>query len=119
MPPALPGDSLLVTKWQGKVVVKCFSGCKKSEVLKVLGLTYGDLYYGPRAKVTPRIETVYSYVDCNGTILAEKVRFYPKSFRWRVPTAAGTHTWDLHGIDLPLYNLPELIEARQVIVVEG
>jgi hypothetical protein len=111
--------SLVVTKWNGKVVVTCFSGCKKSEVLKVLGLTYGDLYYGPREKVTSRIEMVYPYVDTNGTIIAEKVRFFPKAFRWRVPAVDGKYTWDLRGIELPLYNLPKLIEARQVIVVEG
>jgi hypothetical protein len=116
--------SLQASKWFGPsgwvVSVRCHAGCQKLAVLRELGLSYRDLYYGARGvRVKRVIDAVYPYLDVNGTVVAEKVRFYPKSFRWRVTDASGKERWDLDGIEPPIYNLPELIEARRVIKVEG
>ena len=108
--------SLVVTRLHNRVVVKCFAGCEKLQVLQVLGLTYGDLFYGPRREPTkPQIVAVYSYTDCAGTVIAEKVRTDRKSFFWRMPDGCR----GLHDCSVGLYGLHELAEARQVLKVEG
>jgi hypothetical protein len=57
----------------------------------------------------------------DGEIVAEKVRFFPKAFRWRIPDAGARSgwRWSLGGFEVGLYNLPALTETRQVLVVEG
>jgi 5S rRNA maturation endonuclease (ribonuclease M5) len=65
---------------------------------------------------------VYRYRDADGTVVAEKVRFLPKSFAWRVPDATKPDgfRWDLDGVSLlPLYRRPDLRDATEVLVVEG
>jgi hypothetical protein len=113
--------SLLVTCYENKVVVKCFGGCVKRDVLARLGLTYGDLYYGPRVRQVSQVVAKYPYTDVDVQLIAEKVRLSPKGFRWRVPdpaTADGWR-WGLDGRSVGLYRLPDLVDARQVLVTEG
>jgi hypothetical protein len=91
-------------------------------VLRVLGLRYGDLYYQAAGeRVAPRLEAVYPYVTVDGTLVAEKVRFVPKAFKWRVPDRSqpGGYRWGLQGATVPLYNQAGLVDERQVLVVEG
>ncbi len=70
-----------------------------------------------------RIVATYNYVDESGETLFEVVRFDPKSFRQRRPDGRGGHIWNIDGVRLVLYRLPELIRAvasgRVVYIVEG
>ena len=65
-----------------------------------------------------RIETTYNYVDENGRLVFQVVRFNPKGFSQRVPNGNGW-TWSLKGITPVLYNLPEIIKAQVILFFEG
>ena len=65
----------------------------------------------------------YTYTDENGKPLFEVVRFEPKDFRQRRPDGCGGFVWNLKGVRLVPYRLPDLIEDlaqdRTVFLVEG
>ncbi|NLH83416.1 MAG: AAA family ATPase, partial [Phyllobacteriaceae bacterium] len=65
----------------------------------------------------------YAYTDENGELLFEVVRFEPKDFRQRRPDERGGFVWNLKGVRLVPYRLPDLIEDlaqdRTVFLVEG
>ncbi|UJX47168.1 AAA family ATPase [Xanthobacter sp. YC-JY1] len=73
--------------------------------------------------VRGRTVATYPYHDETGTLLFEVVRSDPKDFRQRRPDGAGGHTWNLKGVRMVPYHLPELLEAigqeRTVFIVEG
>lgn len=98
-------------------VPKCFAGCSFPAVLSALGLTTNDTLVEKRAseRVASTIEAVYQYEDAGGRVVAEKVRVRPKSFKWRRPSGR----YGLGGIELPIFNQPSLVDARQVYLVEG
>ncbi len=76
-----------------------------------------------KASSSPRIVAIYDYVNESGQKLFEVVRYDPKSFRQRRPDGHGGHVWNLDGVRLVPYRLPELIKAVAsgcvVYVVEG
>jgi hypothetical protein len=90
-------------------------------VLSAIGLRFADLFDTSAPRVRAHVVATYSYTDLHGAIIAEKVRLQPKAFRWRRPddTAPSGWRWDTGGIALPLYRLPDLIEARHVLLTEG
>ncbi len=65
----------------------------------------------------------YDYVDENGTLLYQVVRFEPKDFRQRRPDGSGGWVWKMGDVRRVLYRLPAVIEAvkagRTVYVAEG
>ncbi|CCK82409.1 CHC2 zinc finger domain-containing protein [Desulfobacula toluolica] len=65
-----------------------------------------------------RIEKTYDYLDANGEIVSQTVRFMPKSFSQRVPNGNGWD-WSLKGIKTVIYNLPDVIKSNQVLILEG
>ena len=71
----------------------------------------------------PRAEIVatYPYEDQDGNLVARKVRLEPKVFRWQTsdPHQSERWRWSLDGAVVSLYRLPELVDARRVLVVEG
>jgi hypothetical protein len=74
----------------------------------------------PRAR---REVAVYPYTDEHGEPLFEVVRFEPKDFRQRRHDGRGGYVWNLKGVRLVPYRLPDLIEDlaqdRTVFLVEG
>lgn len=66
-----------------------------------------------------KIADVYDYKDAAGQLLYQVVRFDPKAFMQRRPDAAGGWLWDLEGVSLVLYHLPEVSKADTVLIVEG
>ncbi len=138
--------SLSITERDGKLLVKCHTGCAQADVIERLR----ELHLWPEAtapsigrirmrangstapkpepaaepaKVEPtRIVARYDYRDEQGALLYQSVRLEPKSFRQRRQDAAGGWIWNLDGVRLVPYRLPELLaaEPRQpVFVVEG
>jgi putative DNA primase/helicase len=103
------------------VLLRCFAGCRTSDVLHAIGLRFADLFDASAPRVHSQIVATYSYTDVHGEIIAEKVRYQPKAFRWRRPdaTARSGWRWDSGGAALPLYRWPDLIEAREVLLTEG
>lgn len=80
---------------------------------------------GITTRVKPQISAVYDYTDAAGILLFQQVRYSPKDFRLRRPNGAGGWHWNLEGLalPLPLYRLPELIEAvgqgKPILICEG
>jgi hypothetical protein len=66
-----------------------------------------------------RIVAEYDYCDEKGKLLFQVVRFEPKDFRQRRPDGVGGWSWNLNGTVRVLYRLPEVLQAKSVLVVEG
>ena len=72
-----------------------------------------------------RIEATYDYVDAEGKLLYQTVRYAPKDFRQRRPDPAknGRWVWNLDNTTPVPYRLPGLLAAfaaqEPVFVVEG
>ncbi len=76
------------------------------------GTRHGGGAQAPAAPVAERrIVATYDYRDEGGDLLYQVVRFQPKGFVQRRPDGAGGWTWNLQGVRLVLYRLPELLEA--------
>jgi putative DNA primase/helicase len=78
---------------------------------------------GRSNKRSPPSQTVaaYDYTDEAGERLFQTVRLEPKDFRQRRPDGKGGWTWNLKGVRLVLYRLPELLKRASdtVFICEG
>lgn len=124
--------SLHLTERDGKVLLHCFAGCKTEDILNALGLTLTDLF-NDTGQSERRTSATYPYVDENGTLLFEVLRYEPKDFNQRRPDGRGGWVWHLDcesnskckcNPKLPpvrrvIYRLLEVIKAKSVLVVEG
>ena len=63
-----------------------------------------------------KVVRTYPYVNEQGTLLFEVVRYEPKGFSTRRP---AKWMWTLDGTPRVLYRLPDVIAAKEVLVVEG
>src|SRR5215207_8876434 len=112
-----------------KVLLKCHAGCEPKAILDSIGLEWSDLFSengnGERneRKKKRQIVKLYDYLDLDGNIIHQTVRYAPKDFRQRRPDGNGSYIWSLKGIEPVLYRLPEVAmavkEGRVVLVVEG
>lgn len=141
-------QSLSLAEGDGRILLKCFAGCRTETIVGTLGLAWRDLF--DRNITTPsrqtlgesinptvvqagnavvftrskgRVHTIYPYVDEEGKLLYENVRFYPKDFRQRRFEENGKEVWNLEGVRRVPYRLPELIEAakqgKDIFLCEG
>ena len=117
--------SLSIRLEGGKILLHCFAGCSVNEIIAPLGLALGDLFPDESAPRTAGKEIVatYDYVDEQGRLLYQAVRFRPKGFAQRRPDGLGGWEWKLKGIRRVLYHLPQILEAiargHTVYLVEG
>jgi 5S rRNA maturation endonuclease (ribonuclease M5) len=117
--------SLSITQKDGKILLHCMAECATKDVLNAVGMTFADLFpNGAKAntskKAARRIVAVYDYTDESGhNLLFQTVRFDPKDFSQRRPDGKGGWTWNLEGVRLVPYNLPEVLKADSVLIVEG
>jgi len=124
---------------QGKTgLFKCF-GCKVSgsiydfyakkndlrlpvDFSKVLAGIAKDfnIYNGDGAKqaIKPTIKARYDYNDESGNLIYQIERLEPKSFRLRRPDDKGW-AYNAKGIKIIPYQLPEVMKADEVLIVEG
>ena len=71
---------------------------------------------------TRKIVATYDYVDEQGVLLFQSVRYVPKDFSQRRPDGSGGWLWNLDGVRRVLYGLPELLGAdpeQPVFIPEG
>lgn len=61
----------------------------------------------------------YDYLDTDGKLIYQIERLNPKSFRIRRPGAKGIWIYDKKDINILPYRLPEILNASEIIVVEG
>jgi len=86
---------------------------QKAWIETTFGLKNGTL--NPKKTMT----AAYDYTDAKETVLFQTVRYVPKAFRQRRPDGQGGWIWDLKGVRLVLYRLPEVMQATQVVILEG
>ena len=70
-----------------------------------------------------RVAATYPYVDEDGALLFEVVRYERKHFRQRRPDGRGGYIWDLKGVTPLIYRLPRVrgavAQGSTIYVVEG
>jgi putative DNA primase/helicase len=109
----------------GKILVHCHAGCDQAEVIQAL--VDRELWpsqariSGTCASRPPRGNLVhaYSYVDEEGRLRFQSCRFKPKTFRLRRPDGQGGWEYNLNGVQLVPYNLPDVLKAEVVFIAEG
>lgn len=122
-----------------KTLIYCHAGCDTHEILTSVGLAFEDLGTTNKSKEeNSNIGNIYSYVDENGVLLFEKIRFKNKDFRqrryidgktvWGLSAGIYTETYPGSNNYSPkerpgaksitlqeqpkiLYNLPKLLNA--------
>ena len=60
-----------------------------------------------------KLVATYPYVDENGKLLYEVVRYGAKSFKQRRPNGRGAWLWKLDDVGRVLFRLPEVLQAVQ------
>lgn len=96
-------------------------GCGKSGSLKEFCQSLGlplPFTSSPR-RTKGKIVQTYDYVNEKGTLLFQTVRLEPKDFQQRRPDGQGGWIWNLEGVERILYNLPAVIQATDLIIIEG
>lgn len=144
-----PKPSLSVSEDNGKVLVKCHAGCDQGAVIKALkARNLWPSSNGDRPQAQPRIVATYDYQDAAGKLVFQVVRRDPKDFRQRRPDGKGGWMWGLTAGEYGRranqkdwykvkagqfyvetknfpecepcpYNLPGVLKADTVFVVEG
>lgn len=107
--------SLSIRETDGKVLLHCHAGCAQRAVIEAL-MALG-LWEQERTDQR-RIVAEYNYVDEDGQLLYQVVRYDPKGFRQRHPDGYGGWTWK-KGSRQVLYRLPEVLRSHIVLLVEG
>ncbi|MBW1716554.1 MAG: AAA family ATPase [Deltaproteobacteria bacterium] len=85
------------------------------KILKGIASDFGIPYEEQKA----HIEKTYDYTDAEGNLLFQVVRMNPKDFRQRRPGNNGNWIWDLKGVERILYRLSQVVNAQEVLIVEG
>jgi len=66
-----------------------------------------------------KIVASYDYHDAAGNLVFQVCRMEPKDFRQRRPDGADGWIWDMSGVQLVPYHLPEILPAALVYIPEG
>ncbi len=113
----------------GKILLKCFTGCPLDAICAALGLEVSDLFESDFSSKNSMTRTVYSYTDEDGRELYRKIRIEPgydgkaKSFYSERVDENGQIIRSLQGCRRILYRLPEVLkgiaEGKTIYLVEG
>lgn len=119
--------SLYITEKPDGTILMCdHGGGDTKAILAAIGLTMRTLFpnggsegSGPKVPAPSRkVAAIYKYLDKNGELVAEKVRYTNKTFFWRSKKPDGSY--DYHKLEsVPLYNGAVLEKAEAVFLVEG
>jgi AAA domain/Toprim-like len=109
--------SLSIRDLSDRVVLHCHAGCEPQKVVSAVGLKMTDLFH--RTTDHAKLVATYDYYREDGKLDYQVLRFEPKAFRQRRPDGCGGWEWNLKGVTRILYNLPDVLSAKQVMIVEG
>lgn len=101
----------------GRVLIHCHAGCTTDAVLAALGLQPAQLFPQRTKKQPAKIDALYDYVDEQGRLLFQSVRYVPKRFSQRRPDGHGGWVWSLDGTRRVIYRLPELLATPPDVTV--
>lgn len=76
----------------------------------------------PAPKGKGQIVATYDFADAEGVVLFQVVRYEPKNFRQRRPDGRGGWVWNMEGVRLVPFRLPEVLAAvgkRTIYIAEG
>ena len=122
-----PSLSIKETEPGGKVLLYCHAGCDYFDILQAMDLSESELYGTksdqPKHASSKTKVAEYDYVDEDGKLKYQVVRYEPKGFAQRHPDSKGDWLWDLKGMKRVPYRLPDVIKAikdgKQIFIVEG
>ena len=114
--------SLHVTPRDGKVLFYCFAGCKYEDILKKLNLNRAERSRTP-SKFVGDTTGIWSYKGPDGELRYQVLRYRTedggKTYRFRRPNGQGGWIKNMKNTPRIPYRLPDLVQARQVFIVEG
>jgi len=112
-----------VSKETGSILDLCANAKFNGDMWQAQEWLGDYLHLTPKneAKERRKIVKAYDYVDAEGKLLHQTVRFQPKEFRQRRPDPekTGEWIWGLGKISPVLYRLPDLIKAPGICIVGG
>src|SRR5680860_847198 len=73
--------SLSISHKEDRILLYCQAGCDIESVVESLDLEMSDLFDEPSNNGKPTILAEYDYVDEEGEVLYQVVRYMPKDFR--------------------------------------
>jgi hypothetical protein len=95
------------------------TGCDKQTAWDAIYSAMGISRTGHAGVDHREPQSVYPYVDTDGDLLYEIVRYPGKDFNMRRPDGKGGWIWNLDGVPRVLYNLPALRRADIAFITEG
>jgi DNA primase len=108
---------------------KCFGCGKSGSIFDFHALKYGLSSWdalkelaevaGVTEPQRKEVIATYDYTDEARTLLFQVVRYEPKGFTQRRPDGKGGWIYNLEGVTTVLYNLPDVIKAETIFIVEG
>lgn len=118
-------QSLSISEQDGKILLNCFAGCGKEDILHSVGLEMKDLFADKPNNNTPKPPSVeYIYSD-----KLKKIRYYKldngqwkKSFYWQHKDESGKWQSGKGDNKVPLYKqnlLSDVPADETVYIVEG
>ncbi len=112
--------SLSISVKDEKILLYDHAGCAIEAILEAVDLKQKDLFLDSKPSGgKPEISAIYDYTDEKGETLFQTIRFIPKDFRQRRPNGKGGWEWNLKGVRLVPYRLPDLLKSSMVCIVEG
>lgn len=108
--------SLTITERENKILLHCFAGCNIKNILSSVGLNEKDLFNNTPKRNNSTVE--YFYTDENKKNLYKVIRYEPKRFV-QAKYNSGKWEYNMKGVRYVPYNLPQVIEADTVYIVEG
>jgi hypothetical protein len=107
--------SLGVAQKNGRILLHCRSAaCSTDSICRALGIDESELR-------TDHVAT-YNYCAENGQLLFQVLRYgngENKTFKQRKPDGKGGWIWKLGDVRRVIYNLPEVLSAKSVLICEG
>jgi len=98
--------SLSISVKDGKILAHCHAGCSQEAVFAALASAAKEI-------------SAYDYVDEGGTLLFQVVRYEGKEFKQRKPDGQGGWIRNIDGVRRVPYRLPELLNANDIVILEG
>ncbi|MBO0729138.1 MAG: AAA family ATPase, partial [Acidimicrobiaceae bacterium] len=104
----------------GRALVYCHAGCTIDQIASALQMDIRELFEGEPIPLHKReVVATYLYRNAQGEVLFRVVRTIPKGFFQQQPDGHGGWINGRKGIPPVLYNLPAVLAAEKVMIVEG
>jgi hypothetical protein len=71
------------------------------------------------SSVATKVSAIYDYLNESREMVYQIVRYEPKTFRQRHSDGRGGWIWSMDGVTRVLYNLPDVLASRAVVICEG